>query len=94
LWGPSSSEGPQKHGKPFVFSILLNIAGASSSEKLRYNTRGAKKTSSDKLPHSEMGRQRGFDTRKRKYNEARFIKQASSRRSNETMQGEGVAHDY
>jgi hypothetical protein len=28
---------------------------------------------------------------KRKYNEARFIKQASSQQNNETMEGEGVA---
>jgi hypothetical protein len=50
-----------------------------------------KKTSSDKLHHGETGRQRGFNTTKRKYNEARFINLASSWRSNEIMQGEGVA---
>jgi hypothetical protein len=39
----------------------------------------------------KTSRQRGFHITKGKYNEACFVKQASSRRSNETMQGEGVA---
>jgi hypothetical protein len=41
--------------------------------------------------HGETGRQHGFGITQRKYNEARFVKQASSRRNNETMQGEGDA---
>jgi hypothetical protein len=31
-WGPSSSEGPQKVGLPFVISILLSITRAIESE--------------------------------------------------------------
>jgi hypothetical protein len=45
---------------------------------------------SDMLHYGETGRQRDFGITKRKYNDARFIKQASSRRNNKTMQGEGV----
>jgi hypothetical protein len=44
------------------------------SKKLQNNTRGAKQTSSDKLHHGEMGRQRGLDIMKGKHNEACFIK--------------------
>ena len=90
-WGPSSSEGPQKTGWPFAFNFLLSITGASSPEKLWYIARGAKQASSNRFHHGEMGRQRGFRITERKYNEARFIKQASSQWNNETMQGEGVA---
>jgi hypothetical protein len=71
-------------------NLLQRNTGASSPEKLRYNTRGAKQASSNMPHHGEMGK-RGFSITKRKYNEARFIKQTSSRRNNETMQGEGVA---
>jgi hypothetical protein len=39
----------------------------------------------------KTNRQRGFGITKEKYNEACFIKHASSKRSNEIMQGEGVA---
>jgi hypothetical protein len=60
-------------------------------KKLWNNTRGAKQTSSSKLYYGETGGQRGLSIMKGKYNEVRFIKQASSRRSNKIMQGEGVA---
>jgi hypothetical protein len=71
-------------------AYIQSIIGASSSKKLRYNTKGAKQASSDKLHHGETSSQRGFGIAKRKYNEACIIKQASSRRNNEAMQGEGV----
>jgi hypothetical protein len=33
-WGPSFSEGPQKHDKLFASSIMLIITGASSQTKI------------------------------------------------------------
>jgi hypothetical protein len=39
----------------------------------------------------ELRHQKSFVITQEKYNEARFIKKASLRRNNETIQGEGVA---
>jgi hypothetical protein len=76
------------HSLSAYYRILQEL---HHQKKLRNNTGGAKQTLSDRLHHGEEGRQSGFGITKRKYNEAHFIKQASSQRSNETMQGDGVA---